>query len=117
MMKLEDTSEPAERLDTRSKVAIREVAERILQGEVHFIQGCREITSIAGYLVLREDLLVPIGLVESETEGVPVGPTETLWNPDSREAKMAEVQGALGGWRRQVFDASTEIIERYPAQT
>jgi hypothetical protein len=66
--------------------------DRILQGEVGLVEGCRSLVQLAHCLGLHEDshFLVAIA-IDSETDQYPLGDERKIWHTASLERKDREL--------------------------
>jgi hypothetical protein len=93
-------------------------AQTILGGEVGLIQGVRHLTAI-GHRRLRDFWADPdfsvLGVVDSETDDLPVGQVRAHWNPAALAVKDREIADYESKVRDAVLAACRSIHARYGA--
>ena len=92
------------------------VAEAILRGELGVLEGARQLASLGHDLVddwrVDPDFLV-VGVLDSQTDHLPVGKVRNLWDPASLAAKDTLIQRIESESRHDVEQACRNIVSRF----
>lgn len=92
-----------------------EIAQSILDGSVPLVLGCKRLVGpLARLGVHHQAPFVTITGVDSETDDVPVWPSErAMWNKE----RLAEEDAKLANWipkiERHVYEACQAVIVRF----
>jgi hypothetical protein len=83
----------------KSKKAVRllivSTARDMCEGRISFIEGAREILSLAHAIGLSDDPdIVAFVAVDSETDALPMGSVRNLWQPEALEKLQPEIERA-----------------------
>ncbi len=92
-----------------------EIARSIIDGSIPLVLGCKQLVGpLASLGVHHQEPFLTITGVDSETDDVPVWPTErAMWN----KQHLAEEDAKLADWipkiERPVLEACRAVIERF----
>lgn len=102
-------------LTEQTRLAIKDVCQRMEAGKVSFIEGTRQILTLAPNAALKDDDpdLVLFQGIDSETDEVPSPKLLELWSADAA-AKQAPVWGELECWAKSYGAAACRsLISRF----
>lgn len=99
---------------TRGKAQIVAVAQMMLDGRIHLLEGVRKLTSLRFDV---EDHENPVFLifrgVDSETDHLPLGAVRAHWAKDALEIKDKEINAYLKDTEGQIRTACKELLDIY----
>ena len=103
----------AEALARREAVA---AAQAVLAGDLGIIEGARVLSSLAPRLVdnwATDPEFHVFGVLDSETDHLPVGRVRELWDPSALAEKDVTVQRIEAASRTEVEEACRRLMVRY----
>jgi hypothetical protein len=105
--------EESERESRRRVVA---AAEAVLRGDVGIIEGAQRLSSLASAVVddwFADPEFTVFGVLDTETDHLPVGRVREFWDPAALKEKDATVQRIEAGARSEVEAACRRLIIRF----
>ena len=89
-------------------------ARAILNGDIHLIEGVREICSLRHYVEDPDsEVFMPIRAIESETDHYPLGEMRSEYAQDYLRRLDAEMQHYLKDAKDDIVGACKEIVLVY----
>ncbi|MBP6014624.1 MAG: hypothetical protein KBA31_20520 [Alphaproteobacteria bacterium] len=96
----------------KKRMEIASIARLMLDGDETFILGSRRICALRFAADLQDDEdIVPLVAVDSETDSLPLGSAQNLWQPQALDALRAEISRAEA-WAQGVTVKHCENLVR-----
>lgn len=103
----------------RARVQAASIASEVLLGRISAVIGAVELTR------LRPSLNLPDGdpdfdtflLIDSECDGLPIGPVKHYWSADALTRKTPDVANAEAWAMKTGREAFQHVVERFAAPT
>lgn len=94
---------------------IGEMARAMLDGRVSFIQGARRINelSVAADVPFLDPDLSRFAVIDSETDTLPLGDVQKLWQPAALAALLPEIERSERWAREAGWAACQSLIARF----
>jgi hypothetical protein len=101
--------------DERDRAKVVEVAQAMLDGALGIIEGSRRLNDLREALGVHhfDDDFEVFVVIDSETDGLPVGDVRTLWNEVALVQKDREVEEAERLYRDGAFEGCRKLIARF----
>lgn len=102
--------------EDQARAEVVAAAQAILSGELGIIEGARVLSSLSSRLVdswATDPEFQVFGVLDTETDHLPVGRVREFWDPAALAEKDAIVQGIEAGSRAEVEEACRRLIARY----
>lgn len=90
----------------------RQIAEKVLEGQFDPLLACRELVDLRDQLpMVGDEVMDVLRAVDSEVDGVPIGPEREHWSAGSLRVKDVEAAGYREQVRSVVSDALRTLLE------
>ena len=90
------------------------VAQSVLLGGLDAIRGAWRLSRLRhGWEAEDDPDFLFMSGVASETDGFPLGPERSHWDPTALAKKDAALAEAIEGWGESVREACRRIVDRY----
>jgi hypothetical protein len=90
----------------------REIAKKVLAGQYDPLLACRELIDLREQLPgMADEVMDVFRAVDSEVDGLPIGPERAHWNTESLRVKDLEAANYRERVRSQVAAALRELLE------
>ena len=102
--------------DSSARRAVVAAAEAVLGGQLGVIEGARALSSLASRVVddwAADPEFRVFGVLDTETDHLPVGRVRDRWDPSALVEKDAVVQRIEAANRAEVEAACRRLIERF----
>lgn len=100
----------------QTKLEIKELAQKMIDNQIDFIEGCRKIDRLSNYIDnsdvdnLNEHFLVFKG-VFSESDCFPIGKVRNTCSPEHLAELDLDKEKFIAFYRSQVLDSCISIIQ------
>lgn len=98
----------------RSKARVVEIAQMMLDGRIHLLEGVRKLGSLWFDIEDRENsaFLTIVG-IDSETDHLPLGAVRAHWAKSALDIKDQEINAYLERNKDDIFSACKELLDIY----
>lgn len=98
----------------QARLELLEVANSMLGGKIHLIEGCRKICSLRHKVGDADNqIFIPIRGVESETDHYPLGDARKICDQDYLKKIDAEMEQYIAEVKNTILQSCKEIIKVY----
>ncbi len=90
----------------------RQIAAKVLTGQYDPLLACRDLIDIRDQLPITADEVMNVfRAVDSEIDGLPIGPERAYWNADSLRVKDLQAANYRAAVRDLVEEALLRLLE------
>jgi hypothetical protein len=93
------------------KSELKELASKLLNDEIYFVEGVRNIKDRLHTISLDDDDINLFRGIDSDTDDVPVGDTRKLWSADALRKIDDEIVDYIDKVKPQVKEVCKKIIK------
>jgi catalase (peroxidase I) len=101
-------------MDVKDQKKIIDICQSLVSGDIHIVDGCRELVSLRNQLNLQDDPnFLPFVGVVSETDDYPEPSVQEKFSSDYLKLINKDMSDYIALVRPSVIDASNILISKY----
>lgn len=95
------------------RLQIVSTARNMCEGRISFIEGAREICALSHAIGLSDEAdMIAFVVVDSETDGLPMGSVRNLWQPEALAKLQPEIERSEAWARNTCLKECQALIAR-----